>query len=173
VSWTGQLHDRRGSDMRHLSRHQRARHSASTASVRGTFHTAPFARGCFPWFVSRLAKVPARPQWSPTSTDVRHEDTRSWIAQGALWTKRPATVHSCGGDHLTRRRNVTNDRGGRTPFPASDGVRPVELRLSQRILHQKDVPEQRQGCGNDASHLLFAAQDDDRNYDEREAPKAE
>ena len=71
------------------------------------------------------------------------------------------------------RRNVTNNRDGRTPCPASDGVRPVELRLSQRILHQKDVPEQRQGCGNDASHLLFAAQDDDRHYDEREAPEAE
>ena len=37
----------------------------------------------------------------PASTHGRHEDTRSGIAQGALWTKRPGTVHSCGGD-LTR-----------------------------------------------------------------------
>ena len=58
-------------------------------------------------------------------------------------------------------------------MPASDGVRPVELRLSQRSLHQKDVPEQRQGSGNDASIPLFAAPDDDRNYDEREDPEAE
>lgn len=58
-------------------------------------------------------------------------------------------------------------------MPASGGVRPVELRLSKRILHQKDVPEQRQGCGNNASIPLSAAPDDDRNYDEREDPEAE
>jgi hypothetical protein len=120
-----------------------------------------------------LAKVPARTRWSPASTHGRYQYTRNWITQEALWTKRPATVHSCGGDLTRSDAIITNNRDGRTPCPTSDGVRPVKLRLSQSILHQKDVPEQRQGGGNDASHLLFAAHDDDRHYDEREAPEAE
>ncbi len=80
----------------------------------------------------------------------------------------PAAATSFGATQCHKPPRLVGHRARRAT--ASD---PVVLRLSQRILHEKDVPEQRQGCGNDASHLLFAAQDDDRHYDEREAPKAE
>lgn len=104
----------------------------------------------------RLAKVPAAAAMEPPSTHGRHEDTRSGIAQGALWTKRPATVHSCGGD-LTRATQCHKQPRWSDTVPGERRRPTGGLWLSQRILHQKDVPEQRQSGGNDASHLLFAA----------------
>ena len=113
MSWTGQRHDRRGNDTRHLSRHQRTRHSGSTASVHGTRDMAPFARGCFPWFPSgwrRFRRGRNGAQRQHTVMRTRGAGSLEGIMdQAARHGSRPRRGPS------RRRSECHNDRGGRTP----------------------------------------------------------